>query len=104
MVWDIFLTTGTHAPDLFKMIDLNRSSNISVEEISYFIDSIGGKGVSYGKLAELKARGEDHELDEEEFYAWLSDATGVNLNEEGEEEFGLGSDSADGRGCTPGTW
>lgn len=145
VVWDYFLSTGTHASDLFKMIDLNRSNKvnfvvgllqwnvisallgvpilssrllrvcdprraclhlvkISVEEIAYFIDSIGGKGVDPSKLDGLKALGEDHELGEEEFYEWLSDATGVELNEDGEFEYQHSSVRSDGEGCTPAQW
>lgn len=102
MAWEYFLTTGTHATDLFKMIDLNRSNSISVGEISYFIDSIGGRGVSYGKLSELRSSGADHELSEQEFYAWLTDATGVEIKNE-EEEHSIGA-MGDGESCTPGQW
>lgn len=105
MVWEHFLTKGTGATDLFKMIDLNKSRSISVSEITYFIESIGSKGVSYGKLTELKALGEDHELNEEEFYDWLGSATGVTLNEEGcVVEDHASSTRNDGAGCTPGQY
>jgi len=104
MVWDTFLSTGNGAGDLFKMIDLNRSTSISVGEIHYFVRSIGARGVSQGKLNELMAKGEDHELDEEEFYEWLGDATGVELTEEGECDRGIVSGRGDAEGCTPGQW
>ena len=102
MLWEYFLTTGMGATDLFKMIDLNRSNSISVGEISYFIDSIGGRGVSYGKLSELRSSGSDHELSEQEFCAWLTDATGVEIKKE-EEEYSIGA-IGDGESCTPGQW
>lgn len=102
MIWENFLTTGQQASDLFKMIDLNRSSKISVEEITYFIDSIGSKGISHGKFNELKALGEAHELNEAEFYEWLGSATGMELSDDGEYEHSSVRDN--GEGCTPGQW
>ncbi|KAL7529793.1 hypothetical protein ACHAXR_003156 [Thalassiosira sp. AJA248-18] len=102
IIWENFLTTGQQASDLFKMIDLNRSSKISVEEITYFIDSIGSKGISHGKFNELKALGEAHELNEAEFYEWLGSATGMELSDDGEYEHSSVRD--DGEGCTPGQW
>ena len=60
------------------MIDLNRNNRISVDEISYFIDSVGAKGVDSTAFARLKARGEDHELSSKEFMAWLTSATGID--------------------------
>ncbi|KAL9182680.1 hypothetical protein ACHAXT_013332 [Thalassiosira profunda] len=101
-IWEHFLATGRGASDLFKMIDLNRSSTISSKEISYFMESIGNKGVAQGKLNELAALGDDHELDEEEFYRWLGEATGVELADDGEVERSSVRD--DGEGCTPGQW
>lgn len=105
MVWDVFLSKGTCAPDLFKMIDLNRSGKISVSEISYFVESIGNRGVSHGALMKLRELGDDHELDEGEFYEWLGDATGVPLGEDGEKlPEDVGSSRANAEGCTPGNW
>ena len=109
MVLETFLTTGHGASDLFKMIDLNRSNTISVEEISYFIDSVGGRGeFQWGELAKLAAMGKDHELTAEEFYEWLSDSTGVDLAEDvaedEEKENEQSSIRDDAEGCTPGQW
>ena len=111
LVWDAFLSTGEHGPDLFKMIDLNRNNRISVDEISYFIDSVGAKGVDAAAFARLKARGEDHELNSKEFMAWLTSATGIDhagddigggpVEDAGGEHSPI-RDNADG--CTPGQW
>lgn len=111
LVWDTFLSTGEHGSDLFKMIDLNRNNRISVDEISFFIESVGSKGVDAAAFARLKARGEDHELSSKEFMAWLTSATGIDhaggdigggpLEDAGGEHSPI-RDNADG--CTPGQW
>jgi Ca2+-binding EF-hand superfamily protein len=112
LVWETFLSTGEHGPDLFKMIDLNRNGRISVEEISYFMDSVGGKGVDASKFSKLKALGEDHEVNSKEFMAWLTLATGIDhaggdigggpVEDAGGEHSSPVRDNADG--CTPGQW
>jgi len=78
LVWETFLSTGEHGTDLFKMMDLNRNGRISVDEITYFIDSIGAEGVDVAKFDKLKALGEDHELNNKEFISWLTSATGID--------------------------
>ena len=83
LVWDTFLETGAHGPDLFKLVDLNRDGKLSVSEIVLFVDSVQAKGVDIAPFARLKARGEDHELGEKDFMAWLTLATGV-IHEGGE--------------------
>mmetsp|Transcript_27585 Transcript_27585/g.55695 ORF Transcript_27585/g.55695 Transcript_27585/m.55695 type:complete len:340 (-) Transcript_27585:423-1442(-) len=83
LVWDTFLETGAHGPDLFSLVDLNRDGKLSVSEIVLFVDSVQAKRVDIAQLAKLKARGEDHELGEKDFMAWLTLATGV-IHEGGE--------------------
>ena len=99
LVWDTFLETGSYGPDLFKLVDLNRDGKISVPEIAFFIESIQAKGVDSGHFARLKAKGEDHELREKEFMAWLTLVTGV-IHEGGEVGGGPVED-AGGEHSTP---
>ena len=112
LVWETFLSTGEHGPDLFKMIDLNRNGRISVDEITYFMESsVGAKGVDAAKFERLKALGEDHELNTKEFLAWLTSATGIDAAggdigggpvEDAGGEHSPVRDNA--KGCTPGQW
>ena len=111
LVWETFLSTGEHGPDLFKMMDLNRNGRISVDEITYFMESVGAKGVDAAKFERLKALGEDHELNTKEFLAWLTSATGIDAAggdigggpvEDAGGEHSPVRDNAEG--CTPGQW
>ena len=84
-VWDAYLATdpssdgfAASAADVFRAIDVNRNLNVSVDELSAFLETVNSKGLNNETTTSfLKELGEDHELDEEEFRQFLNLATNV---------------------------
>ena len=82
-VWDAYLATdpssdgfAASAADVFRAIDVNRNLNVSVDELSAFLETVNSKGLNNETTTSfLKELGEDHELDEEEFRQFLNLAT-----------------------------
>lgn len=97
--WDAYLSgenLSQNADNLFRTIDLDHSGYISVDEINFFLNSVGRRAIDEDEAKELMELGGDHELTESEFAIWLAGAVNPDCDS-------LPGSRLDGEGCTPQT-
>ena len=79
--WETYLSTGRGSKTLFQAIDTNHNHTISVNELHFFLDSIGSSiGIHPRAFKMLDELTHDHQLTFKEFSAWLVVATKFGID------------------------
>lgn len=73
--WTTYLANGLGSDNLFRSIDTDHDSGISVQELQTFFESINYKGVHPRAFKMIDELAHDHELNDQEFKSWLILAT-----------------------------